>query len=119
MISAIDIVTNAKVVAITGSVGKTTAKEFISAVLSCAFKLNKSKGNFNTEIGMPITMLACPEDAEISVLEMGTDAPGDIAYLASIAPPDVAVVTMIGSSHLEFFKTREISAAKKCLLLNL
>ena len=96
-----------KVVAITGSVGKTTAKEFISAVLSCAFKLNKSKGNFNTEIGMPITMLACPEDAEISVLEMGTDAPGDIAYLASIAPPDVAVVTMIGSSHLEFFKTRE------------
>ncbi len=94
-------------VAITGSVGKTTTKEFVAAVLSEKFRVHKSEGNHNNEIGMPMTLLATPADIEVCVVEMGMDARGDIEYLSQIARPDIAVVTMIGSSHLEHLGTRE------------
>ncbi len=105
-------------VAVTGSVGKTTTKEFISAVLKEKFKLHKTEGNANSEIGLPLTLLATPEDADVCVVEMGMDGPGDIDYLSKIARPDLAVVTMIGSSHLEFLKTRENICRAKMEIVN-
>ena len=105
-------------VAVTGSVGKTTTKEFISAVLKEKFKLHKTEGNANSEIGMPLTLLAAPEDTEVCVVEMGMDGPGDIDYLSKIARPDLAVVTVIGSSHLEFLKTRENICRAKMEIVN-
>ena len=96
-----------KVVAVTGSVGKTTTKEFISAVLSEKFSVHRADGNFNNEIGLPMTLLATPDEADICVFELGMDARGDIEYLSDIVRPDIAVVTMIGSSHLERLGTRE------------
>ncbi|MBR6709467.1 MAG: UDP-N-acetylmuramoyl-tripeptide--D-alanyl-D-alanine ligase [Clostridia bacterium] len=97
----------AKTIAVTGSVGKTTTKEFISAVLEQRFALHKSEGNHNNEIGMPMTMLATPENTQARVFEMGMCGFGEIDYLSKIARPDIAVITTIGSSHLEQLGTRE------------
>lgn len=98
-----DIVT----VAVTGSVGKTTTKEFISSVLETKYKTNSTKGNFNNEIGMPLTMLRLASDHGAAVLEMGMNHRGEIAYLSSLAAPDIAVITMIGTSHIEHLGSRE------------
>ncbi len=94
-------------VGITGSVGKTTTKQFISAVLAAKYKTHKTDGNFNNEIGMPITMLRMPCDTEALVLEMGMSFKGEISRLSQIAEPDIAVITNIGSSHIENFGSRE------------
>ncbi len=96
-----------KIVAVTGSVGKTTTKEFIYAVLSQKYNTYKSEGNHNNELGLPLTLLGMPKDTEWAVLEMGMSALGEIEYLSKIAEPDIAIVTNIGSSHLEHLKTRE------------
>ena len=94
-------------VGITGSVGKTTTKQFISAVMASKYKTHKTDGNFNNEIGMPITMLRTPCDAEALVLEMGMSFAGEISRLSKIAEPDIAVITNVGSSHIENFGSRE------------
>lgn len=98
-----DIVT----VAVTGSVGKTTTKEFISSVLETKYKTNSTNGNFNNEIGMPLTMLRLASDHCAEVLEMGMNHRGEIAYLSGLAAPDIAVITMIGTSHIEHLGSRE------------
>ena len=120
-----------KVIAITGSVGKTSAKEAIAVVLRAKFNTRTPSKNFNNEIGTPLTILGQENSPgknilawlwifilaiklvlikdknypEVLVLEMGADKPGDIKYLTAIASPDISIITAIGSSHIEFFRT--------------
>ncbi|MBR2347128.1 MAG: UDP-N-acetylmuramoyl-tripeptide--D-alanyl-D-alanine ligase [Clostridia bacterium] len=98
---------NNRKVAITGSVGKTTTKEFVAAVLSENLRLHKTEGNYNSNIGMPLSMLTMRNDTEVSVLEMGMSNAGEIEYLSRIAEPDIAIITNIGSSHMEYLGSRE------------
>ena len=92
---------NMKVVAVTGSVGKSTTKEMIACVLDGTYRVGKTPANHNNDIGMPMALLAMPEDTEVAVLEMGMNHFREIAYLASIGRPDVAVITNIGTMHIE------------------
>lgn len=92
---------NPKVVAITGSNGKTTTKDMTAAVASAKFNTYKTQGNYNNNIGMPYTMLAMPEETEVLVLEMGMDGAHQIDQLSEMATPDVAAITLIGESHIE------------------
>ena len=96
-----------KVVGITGSVGKTSTKEFIASVLEVKYKVLKTAGNFNNEIGLPLTVLSIREKHEIAVLEMGISDFGEMHRLSRIARPDVCVITNIGQCHLENLGTRE------------
>lgn len=90
----------AKVIGITGSNGKTSTKDILHTLLSDHFKVEKTKGNFNNEIGLPLTILAMPEDTEIAVLEMGMSSLGEIKRLTEIAPCDIGIITSIGNAHL-------------------
>ena len=101
------------VIAVTGSNGKTTTKDMIAAILSTTYKTYKTQGNYNNEIGLPYTVLHMPDETEKIVLEMGQDRLGDIHLLSEIAKPRIAVVTLIGEAHLEFFGTREKIAQGK------
>ncbi|MEX0682371.1 MAG: UDP-N-acetylmuramoyl-tripeptide--D-alanyl-D-alanine ligase [Dehalococcoidia bacterium] len=92
---------SARVIGITGSVGKTTCKELTAAVLSSKFQTLKSEANLNTEIGLPLTLLQLTPEHERAVLELGMYVPGDVALLANIARPDVGVVTNVGPVHME------------------
>ena len=92
----------ARVVGITGSVGKSTTKEMIAAVLSTTYRVSKTPANHNNDIGMPMAVLAMPGDTEVAVLEMGMNHFGEIAYLSNIAHPDLAVIINIGTMHIEF-----------------
>ena len=94
-------------VAVTGSTGKTTTKEFIYSVLNADNKTHKTEGNFNNDIGMPLTMLKIENGCRYLVLEMGMSGPGEIEYLSRLALPDMAVITNIGDSHIEHFGSRE------------
>ena len=94
-------------VAVTGSVGKTTAKEMIHAVLSEKFKTHKSRANHNNEIGLPLSLLSLDRSYSAAVYEMGMSAKGEISYLTRIARPDLAVITNIGSMHIEYLGSRE------------
>ncbi len=94
-------------VAVTGSVGKTTTKDMLSAVLAMKYNTLKTQGNFNNNIGLPITALRLEKKHEIAVFEMGMSHMGEIHYLASIARPNVAVITNIGMSHIENLGSRE------------
>lgn len=105
--------TQPKVVAVTGSNGKTTTKDMTAKVLEAKYVTHKTAGNFNNEIGLPLTILSMPTTTEILVLEMGTDQPGGISILSELATPDVAIVTMIGESHIEAFGTRENLSKEK------
>lgn len=96
-----------KVVGITGSVGKTSTKEFIASVLSTKYKVLKTIGNFNNEIGLPLTVLSVREEHEIAVLEMGISDFGEMHRLSKIARPDICVMTNIGRCHLENLGSRE------------
>ncbi|MBR5355591.1 MAG: UDP-N-acetylmuramoyl-tripeptide--D-alanyl-D-alanine ligase, partial [Lachnospiraceae bacterium] len=98
---------NVKVVGITGSVGKTSTKEMVSAVLSEGFKTQKTIGNYNNEIGLPLTVLSIEEDTEVEVLEMGISDFGEMRVLSRIAQPNVCVITNIGECHLEFLHDRD------------
>jgi len=102
-----------RVVGITGSNGKTTVKTLLASILSLHGKTHVNAGNFNNEIGLPISMLALPEDAEFAVLEMGAGKPGDIAYLAAIARPEIGLVNNIAAAHLERMGTLEGIAETK------
>lgn len=94
-------------VAVTGSVGKTTTKEFIYSVLDKKYKTNKTDGNFNNEIGLPLTLFKLNITYKAMVVEMGMSAAGEIAKLSAIAEPDIAVITNIGTSHIENLGSRE------------
>lgn len=89
------------VIAITGSNGKTTSKELLNAVLSQRFKTISTIGNLNNHIGVPLTLLSIPADAEFAVIEMGASHQGDIRELVEIAEPDYGLITNIGKAHLE------------------
>lgn len=94
-------------VAITGSVGKTTTKEFVYSVLSEKYKTLKTLENHNNNIGMPMTLLELDESYRAAVLEMGMSAYGEISYLSRIGTPDIAIITNIGTSHIENLGSRE------------
>ena len=96
-----------KVVGVTGSVGKSTTKEMIACVLSGTYRVGKTPVNHNNDIGMPMAVLSMAEDTEIAVLEMGMNHFREIAYLASIALPDVAVIINIGTMHIEHLGSQE------------
>ncbi|WP_179396107.1 UDP-N-acetylmuramoyl-tripeptide--D-alanyl-D-alanine ligase [Lacticaseibacillus absianus] len=104
---------NPKVVAITGSNGKTTTKDMTAAVLATQYHVWKTKDNFNNEIGVPMTILAMDTNTEVLVIEMGMDRPGQLHDKSLLVEPDVAVITMIGEAHIEFFKTRDKIADAK------
>jgi len=137
---------NPKVVTITGSVGKTSTKEAVFAVLSRKYRVRKNEKNYNNEIGVPLTILGLKggggnffmwlkelikatifvfspklhDYPQFLVLELGADRPGDIKYLCQIVKPDVGIVTSVGISHLEFFKTQKaIFKEKSTLIANL
>ncbi|MGL4791330.1 MAG: UDP-N-acetylmuramoyl-tripeptide--D-alanyl-D-alanine ligase [Anaerotignaceae bacterium] len=98
---------NVKVVAITGSVGKTTTKDMIASVLEQKYSVLKTQGNFNNEIGLPKTIFNLNESHEVCVLEMGMNSFGEIEKLSFIAKPDIAVITNVGVSHIENLGSRE------------
>ncbi|MHC4719248.1 MAG: Mur ligase family protein [Planctomycetota bacterium] len=90
-------------VAITGSVGKTTTRQIAYNILSCHFHVYQAPKNFNNNIGLPLTLLAAGPADKIVLTELGTNHPGEIAYLTQIAQPDIAVVTNVYPAHLEGF----------------
>ena len=107
----------ARVVGITGSVGKTTTKEFTAALLAPHFRVLKSEGNYNNHLGLALTLLRLECGDDIAVLEMGMSAPGEIRALTCVAPPDIAVITNVSPVHLQFFASlEEIARAKKEIL---
>ncbi len=91
----------APVVGITGSSGKTTTKDLAAAAVGGSLRVHATRGNQNNRVGMPLTLLGVPEEAEAVILEMGTNEPGEIRTLAQIARPDIGVVTTVGEAHLE------------------
>jgi len=106
-----------KVIGITGSIGKTTTKEFTWRLLSRNLNVLKSEGNFNNQLGVPLSLLKLTDKHEVAVLEMAMSAPGEIRTLTNIAPPDIAVITNIKPVHLQFFNSiDEIALAKKEIL---
>lgn len=102
-----------KVVAITGSNGKTTTKDFVAAALGHRFRVTKTEGNFNNHVGLPRTILEATAKDQIGVWELGMNHPGEIAALAKIAAPDVGIITNIGVAHIEFMGSREAIALEK------
>jgi UDP-N-acetylmuramoyl-tripeptide--D-alanyl-D-alanine ligase len=91
------------VIAVAGSNGKTTTKELLRAALGSVLEVHATSGNYNNQVGVPLTLLAIPDAADVAVVELGTNAPGEIETLRAITEPDVAVVTSIGEEHLEGF----------------
>lgn len=105
-----------KVVGITGSTGKTSTKDLVAAFLSGKYKVFKTQGNFNNEIGLPLMIFELSKEYDIAVLEMGTSNFGEINRLANIARPNVAAITNIGVAHIEYLKSREnILKEKMCI----
>ncbi|MBE2162371.1 UDP-N-acetylmuramoyl-tripeptide--D-alanyl-D-alanine ligase [Staphylococcus argenteus] len=111
---------NPKVIAITGSNGKTTTKDMIESVLHTEFKVKKTQGNYNNEIGLPLTILDLGNDTEISILEMGMSGFHEIELLSNLAQPDIAIITNIGESHMQDLGSREgIAKAKSEITIGL
>ena len=104
-------------VGVTGSVGKTTAKDMIAAVLGVKYKVLKTEGNFNNNIGLPLTLLRLDASYQAAVLEMGMDKFGEIDYLSGIVQPDIGVITNIGDAHIEKLGSRENIFRAKCELI--
>src|SRR5438093_5002817 len=102
-----------RVVAITGSNGKTSTKDFTASVLDRRLRVTKTEGNFNNHVGLPRTILEATSQDEVAVWEIGMNHPGEIAALSKIAAPDVAVITNIGVAHIEFMLSREAIAYDK------
>lgn len=102
-----------KVIAITGSNGKTTTKDIMAAIVETTYKVHYTGGNFNNHIGLPYTILTMPEDTEVAVLEMGMNHRHEIEVLSKIAKPDIAIITNIGEAHIEYLGSREEIAKAK------
>jgi UDP-N-acetylmuramoyl-tripeptide--D-alanyl-D-alanine ligase len=107
---------NLKVLGITGSSGKTSTKEFAAAVLGSKFKVIKTRGNLNNHIGVPLSILAASSSDKAAVWEIGMNHPGEIAPLAALAKPDCAIITNIGTAHIEYMKNRDAIALEKGML---
>ncbi|MGB3311797.1 MAG: UDP-N-acetylmuramoyl-tripeptide--D-alanyl-D-alanine ligase [Nodosilinea sp.] len=107
----------ASIVAVTGSVGKTTTKELIAAALATQGRVHKTQANYNNDIGVPKTLLQLQPDHNFAVVEMGMRGPGEIARLARIAAPDVAVITNVGTAHIGRLGSEQAIANAKCELL--
>ena len=105
---------NIPVIGVTGSVGKTTTKDMLAAVLGVKYRVLKTEGNFNNKVGLPLTVLRLNRSHEICVLEMGMSQAGEIAYLSDIAKPDVAVISNVGDAHIENLGSRENICAARC-----
>src|SRR5437016_4661577 len=106
-----------KVLAITGSNGKTSTKDFGASVLGRKFRVTKTQGNFNNHVGLPRTILEATTREEVAVWEIGMNHPGEVAALSKLAAPDVAIITNIGIAHIEFMGSREAIAAEKGALV--
>lgn len=104
---------HARFIAITGSTGKTTTKEMVAAGLGVRRRVYRTPGNFNNHLGVPLTLLGCPAEAEVAVVELGMNAPGEIAALAALVDPGVGLVTNIRHAHMEFFENLDDVAAAK------
>ncbi len=104
---------NGPVVAVTGSVGKTTVKDMTAHLMAGSFRVLKTQGNLNNQWGLPLTLLELKKEHEVAVVELGINHPGEMERLSEIARPDVAIVTAIGEAHLGFFKNRRHLAAEK------
>src|SRR6184192_2302671 len=102
-----------RVVAITGSNGKTSTKDFAAAVLARRFQVTKTQGNFNNHVGLPRTILEATSRDEVAVWEIGMNHPGEVAALAKVAAPDAGIITNIGVAHIEFMGSRERIAGEK------
>ncbi|QSA95930.1 UDP-N-acetylmuramoyl-tripeptide--D-alanyl-D-alanine ligase [Methylococcus sp. EFPC2] len=103
----------ARVVGLTGSNGKTTVKEMIAAILGVGASVLSTRGNLNNDLGVPLTLLGLRPEHRYAVIEMGANHPGEIAYVAGLAQPEIAVITNAGSAHLEGFGSREGVARAK------
>ena len=101
------------VVGITGSVGKTTAKEMVAQALSAKFKVHKTAGNQNSQVGVPITVCGLKKEHTAAVVEMGVSMPGEMGRIAGVVKPTCALITNIGVSHIEYMKSRENIMAEK------
>lgn len=109
---------NPLVIGVTGSNGKTTTKDLIASILSTQMNVTKTHANFNNEIGVPVTLLNMEANTEAVVVEMGMDHFGQLDALSRLTNPDVAVITMIGEAHIEFFHTRDRIADAKMEIVN-
>jgi UDP-N-acetylmuramyl pentapeptide synthase len=108
----------ARFVAITGSTGKTSTKDILFAMCAPHRQTVANEGNYNTEIGVPLTICRVDEDTEVCIAEMGMRGPGQIAWLAAFVKPDVGVITNVGPAHLEFLGSLENIAAAKAELID-
>ncbi len=108
---------NLRVIAITGSAGKTSTKDITAAILGEGFKVSKTEGNLNNYFGLPLTLLDLNGDEEIAVLEMGMSQLGEISLLTDIAQPDIGIITNVGPTHLEFLGSVENVAKGKAELI--
>ena len=104
-------------VAITGSVGKTTTKDMVAAVLGARFKVHKTEGNFNNGIGVPLTLLKLEREHQVCVVELGMDHAGEIDNLGRLVEPDIALITNIGDAHIEHLGSRENIFKAKCEII--
>jgi len=112
------VLANTTVIAVTGSTGKTTTKELIHAALSARLSGTRAPRSFNNDIGVPLTLLAASPDDDYVVVEVGMNAPGEIAALSEVVRPDIAVITTIGPAHLERLGSIKAIAAEKQSMLN-
>jgi len=115
--TAVRVAWGKKIAGVTGSVGKTTTKEILAALLGAKLRILKSEGNFNNAYGLPLTLFRLEEEHDAAVLEMGMSRRYELQELAAIAKPDVGVVTRVAAAHLEFFAgVEEIALAKRELI---
>jgi UDP-N-acetylmuramoyl-tripeptide--D-alanyl-D-alanine ligase len=108
---------SARIIAIVGSNGKTSTKEMLAQILSRRFTIASTHANYNNHIGVPLTLLSITPAHAFAVVEIGTNHPGEVAALAKITKPDLAIITNIGREHLEFFKTQEAVAHEEASVL--